>query len=184
MINSHLVALWINPFFVVNLGISVFDLLCLAKWTWFHNISICEHLCSLASVMSGSLQPHGLWPTRLDCPYDFPIKNTGMGCHFLPSVQFSSVQSLSRVQFFETPWIAAHQASLSITNSWSLRKLLCIELVMPSSHLILCWPLLLLPPISPSIRVFPSESNLQVRWPKYWHFSFSISSSNEHLLVL
>ena len=78
-----------------------------------------------------------------------------------------------------TPWIAARQASLSITNSWSLLKLMCIELVMPSSHLILCRPLLLLPPIPPSIRVFSNESTLCIRWPKYWSFSFSISPSND-----
>ena len=94
--------------------------------------------------------------------------------------QFSSVQSLSRVQLFVTPWVAACQASLSITNSRSLLKLMPIELVMPSSHLILCRPLLFLPPIPPSIRVFSSESTLHMRWPKYWSFSFSISPSNEH----
>ena len=94
--------------------------------------------------------------------------------------QFSSVQSLSHVRLFATPWIAACQASLSITNSRSLLKLMSIELVMPSSHLILCRPLLLLPPIPPSIRVFPNESTLLIRWPKYWSFSFSISPSNEH----
>ena len=92
----------------------------------------------------------------------------------------SSVQSLSHLQLFVTPWIAAHQASLSITNSRSLSKLMSIELVMPSSHLILCCPLLLLPPIPPSIRVFSNESALCMRWPKYWSFSFSISPSNEH----
>ena len=91
----------------------------------------------------------------------------------------SSVQSLSRVQFFVTPWIAARQASLSITNSQSLPKLMSIESVMPSSHFILCCPLLLLSPIPPSIRVF-SESTLHMRWPKYWSFSFSISPFNEH----
>ena len=95
-------------------------------------------------------------------------------------IQFSSVQSLSRVWLFATPWIAALQASLSITNSWSLPKLMSIESVMPSSHLILCCPLVLLPPISPSIRVFSNESTLHVRWPKYWSFSLSISPSNEH----
>ena len=94
--------------------------------------------------------------------------------------QFSSVQSLSRVQLFVTPWITAHQASLSITNSRSLPKLMPIESVMPSSHLILCCPLLLLPPIPPSIRVFSNESTLLMRWPKCWSFSFSISPSNEH----
>ena len=96
------------------------------------------------------------------------------------SVHFSSVQSLSRVWLFETPWIAARQACLSITNSQRLLKLMSIESVMPSSHLILCHPLLLLPPIPPSIRVFSNESALRMRWPKYWSFSFSISPSNEH----
>ena len=93
---------------------------------------------------------------------------------------FSSVQSFSRVQLFVTPWITARQASLFITNSRSSPKLMCIESVMPSSHLILCRPLLLLPPIPPRIRVFSSESTLHMRWPKYWSFSFSISPSNEH----
>ena len=95
------------------------------------------------------------------------------------SVEFSSVQLLSRVRLFATPWIAARQASLSITNSRSSLKLTSIESVMPSSHLILCHSLLLLPPIPPSIRVFSNESTLCMRWPKYWHFSFSISPSNE-----
>ena len=95
-------------------------------------------------------------------------------------VQFSSVQSLSCVQLFATPWTAAHQASLSITNSWSLLKLMSIESVMPSNHLILCHPLLLLPSIFPSIWVFSNESALHIRWPKYWSFSFSITPSSEH----
>ena len=94
--------------------------------------------------------------------------------------QFSSVQSLSCVQLFATPWIAARQASLPITNSRSSPKLLSIESVMPSSHLILCRPLLLLPPIPPSIRVFSNESTLHMRWPKYQSFSFKISPSKEH----
>ena len=97
-----------------------------------------------------------------------------------PRHQFSSVQSLSHVWLFVTPWIAARQASLSITSSWSSLKLMSIEPVMPSSHLILCHPFLLLPTISPSIRVFSNESTLRIRWPKYWSFSFSISPSNEH----
>ena len=100
-----------------------------------------------------------------------------------PILQFSSVQSFSCVQLFATPWIiaiAARKASLSITNSRSSLKLTSIESVMPSSHLILCCPLLLLPPIPPSIRVFSNESTLRMRWPKYWSFSFSISPSNEH----
>ena len=98
-------------------------------------------------------------------------------CHTL---QFSSVQSLSHVWLFSIPWTAACQASLSITNSWSLPKLMSNESVMPSNHLILCHPLLLLPSIFPSIRVFSYESALCIRWPKYWNFSFNISPSNEH----
>ena len=94
--------------------------------------------------------------------------------------RFSSVQSLSCVQLFVTPWTTARQASLSITNSQGLPKPMSIESVMPSNHLILCRPLLLLPPIPPSIRVFSNESILCIRWPKYWSFSFSISPSNEY----
>ena len=94
--------------------------------------------------------------------------------------QFSSIQSLSRVQLFETPRTAAHQASLSITNSWSLLKLLSTESVIPSNHLILCHPLLLLPSTFPSISVFSGESVLCIRWSKYWSFSFSINPSNEY----
>ena len=120
-----------------------------------------------------------------------PGKNTGGGCHFLlqgilltrnrtcvSCIVSHSIQSLSRDRLFVTPWIAARQASLSITNSQSSSKLMSIESVMPSSHLILCRPLLLLPPILPSI--FSNESTLLMRWPKYWSFSFSISPSKEH----
>ena len=92
----------------------------------------------------------------------------------------SSVQSLSRVQLFATPWTATRQASLSITNSQSLLKLMSITSVMPSNHLIFCHPLLLPPSIFPSIRVFSNESTLCIRWPKYWNFSFSINHSNEY----
>ena len=94
--------------------------------------------------------------------------------------QFSSVQLLSHVQLFVTPWTAAHYASLSVTNSWSLLKLMSIESVMPSNHLILCHPLLLLPSIFPGIWVFSNESVLHIRWPKDWSFSFNISLSNEY----
>ena len=94
--------------------------------------------------------------------------------------QFSTVQSLSGVRVFTTPWTTAHQASPSITNSWSLLKLVSMELVMTSKHLILCHPLLLLPSIFVSIRVFSNELALHIRWPKYWSFSFNISPSNEH----
>ena len=94
--------------------------------------------------------------------------------------QFSSIQLLSCVQLFATPWTAAHQASLSITNSWSLLKLMSTELVMPSNHFILCHPLLLPPSIFSSIQVFSKESVLHIRWPKYWSFSFNISPSIEY----
>ena len=90
------------------------------------------------------------------------------------------VYLLSRGQLFATPWTAARQASLSFTISWSLLKLMSIESVMPSNHLVLCHPLLLLPSVFPSIRVFSNESVLRIRWPKYWSFSFSISPSNEY----
>ena len=119
----------------------------------------------------GSLRIHVVWNSGLLerwCLFPFP-----------GSVQFSSVQSLSRVRLFATPWIAARQASLSITNSRSSPRLTSIESVMPSSHLILCCPLLLLPPIPPSIRVFSNDSTLRMRWPKYWSFSFSIIPSKE-----
>ena len=99
---------------------------------------------------------------------------------YFTSNQFSSVQSLSSVWLFATPWIAAHQASLSITNSQSLPKLMSIESVIPSNYLILWHPLLLLPSIFPNIRVFSNESALCIRWPKYWSFSFNISPSNEY----
>ena len=99
---------------------------------------------------------------------------------FLFCSKFSSVQSLSRVHLFATPWTAARQASLSITSSQSLLKLMSIESVMPSSHLVLCRPLLLLPPVFPSSRVFSNESALRIRWPECWSFSFSISPSNDY----
>ena len=94
-------------------------------------------------------------------------------------LQISSIQSLSRVRLFVTPWITTRQASLSITNSQSSPKLMSIESVMPSSHLILCHPILLLPPIPPNIRVFSNESTLCMMWPKYWSFSFSIISPSK-----
>ena len=153
------------------------------------------------SVASDSLGPHESQHTRPPCPspslrvhsnscsssiyaliYNvcFSLWLTLLcitGSRFIHLTQFSSVQSLSRVRLFGTPWIAAYQASLSITNSQSSHKLMCIELVMPSSHLILYRPFLLLPPITPSIRVFSNESTLCMRWPKYWSFSFSIIPS-------
>ena len=118
-------------------------------------------------------------------PGDWQMCKPEMNACFTPlnfwmSVQFSSVQSLSRVRLFATPWTAACQASLSITNSRSPPKPMSIESVMPSSHLILCCPLLLLPPIPISIRVFSNESTFRRRWPKYWSFSFSVIPSKEH----
>ena len=107
------------------------------------------------------------------------LQNYFSWLHGIVSYQFSSVQSFSRVWLFATPWIAAHQASLSITNSWSSLRLTSIKSVMPSSHLILCRPLLLLPPIPLSIRVFSNEATLHMRSPKYWSFSFSIILSKE-----
>ena len=104
----------------------------------------------------------------------------GLTLIYIISLLFSSVQSLSPVRLFATPWIVGCQASLSITRSWSLHKLMSIESVMPSSHLILCSPLLLLPPIPPSIRIFSNEATLCMRGPRYWSFSFSISPYNEH----
>ena len=114
--------------------------------------------------------------------YSFPNPCQAPGNHwsFFCLHQFSSVQSLSRVRLFATPRTAAQQVSLSITNSWSLPKLMFIESVMPSNHLILCRFLLLLPSIFPSIGVFSNESALHIRWPEYWSFSFNISPSNEH----
>ena len=103
-------------------------------------------------------------------------------CTTIINLVFSSVQSLNRVRLFATPWTAVRQASLSITNSQSLPKLMSIESVMPSNHLILCRPLLLLPSIFPSIRVFSNESALHIRWPKYWSFSFNISPSKNLVL--
>ena len=98
----------------------------------------------------------------------------------MTELKFSSIQSLSHVRLIATPWTAAHQTSLSITSSQSLLKLMSITSVMPFNHLILCCPLLLLPSIHPSIKVFSNESTLRMRWPKYWSFSFNISPSNEH----
>ena len=120
---------------------------------------------------AGGLQSMGLQRVRHDW--------INLACTQLYHM-FTSVQLLSRVQLFVTPWTAACQASLSITNSWSISKLMSIKSVMPSNHLILCCPLLLLTSIFPSIRVFSNESALHIRWPKYWSFSFNISLSKEY----
>ena len=110
----------------------------------------------------------------------FPNQGMGSSALIEEVSQFSLVQSLSRVQLFVTPWTAACHMSLSITNSWSLLKLMPIGSVMPSNHLILCHPLLLQPSIFPCIRVFSNESALHIRWPEYWSFTFSISPSKLH----
>ena len=130
-----------------------------------------SHSIQFTSVMS--LQHHELLHARPPCPSSTPRAH-----HFPP--WFSSVQSLSPVWLFVTPWTAISQASLSITNSWSLLKLMPIESVMPSNHLILCHPLFPPPSIFLSIRVFSIESVLRIRWPKYWSFKLSISPSNEY----
>ena len=126
---------------------------------------------------------HFLLQREKQLTYHEHIWMSFLSCHLARAFErqwrFSSVQSLSRVRLFATPWIAARQASLSITNSRNSPRLMSIESVMPSSHLILSCPLLLLPPIPPSIRVFSNESTLCMRWPKYWSFSFSIIPSKE-----
>ena len=139
-----------------------------------------------------SLKQYSSWFLSFRGPLkSAPKRNASLASQSCPSldiilrkkhdVSFSSVQfSRSVMSDAATPWIAACQASQSITNSWSLLNLMSIESVMPSSHLILCHPLLLLPPIPPNIRIFSNESTLHMRWPKYWSFSFSISPSNEH----
>ena len=136
--------------------------------------------CKDFSIMTGTWwESNSVWLTvTLIIKYKVQMIKNNWVCNF--DIWISFVQLLSRVRLFATPWIAARQASLSITNSWSLSKLMCIESVMPSSHLILCRPLLLLPAIPPSIRVFSNESVLPIWWPNSWSFSFSISPSNEH----
>ena len=124
---------------------------------------------------------HCLWLlSNCNSRAEYLQQNSNVVISSMHIVVSGSVQSLSRVRLFVTPWTAALQASLSITNTWSLLKLMSIELVMPSSHLILCHPLLRLPSIFPSIRVFSNESALLIRWPKYWSCSFNISPSKEN----
>ena len=166
----------------------------LCKWRWLrHSLSFPIPALFQSVVSSGNyIRAHA--PRKLDnsvlrtqkawAVSDSGIIKSGYTClspHWLMWILFS-VQSLSCVWLFATPWTAARQASLSITNSWSPPKLMSIESVMPSNHLILCRPLLLLPSIFPNNRVFSNESALRIRWPKYWSFSFNISPSNEHPL--
>ena len=155
--------------------------------------TLCNFMDCSSSPLSMGFSRQECW-SGLPCPSPGDLPDLGIKLRFpelladsLPSEPLgkpkwtiSSVQSLSRVQLFATPWIAAWQASLSITNSRSSLRLTSIESVMPSSRLILCCPLLLLPPIPPSIRVFSNESTLRMRWPKYWRFSFNIIPSKEH----
>ena len=157
----------------------------ISQWKKVKVAQLCPTLCHLWTIVHGILQARILeWVAYPFSIGSSPLRNrTGVFCiagGSFTNWALSSVQSLSRVWLFATPRIAARQASLSITNSQSLPKLMSIELVMPSSHLILCCPLLLLLPIPPSIRVFSNESTLRMRWPKYRSFSFSISPSNEH----
>ena len=134
----------------------------------------CSHLMSIKLVMPFSIRISQKSSVRQELHLRVEVLTPKL------FIQFSSVQSLSHVPFFATPWTATLQASLSITNSQSLLKLMSIELVVPSNHLILCHPLLLLPSIFPNIRVFSSGSVSLIRWPKYWSFSFTISPSNEY----
>ena len=138
--------------------------------------------CGYCSVTKScpTLQPHGLQLARHPCPSLTPGACSNSCSLSWWSSLLQSVQLLSRVWLFATPWTVTRQASLSVTNSWSLLKLMSIESAMPSNHLILCHPLLLLPSISPSISIFSNVSVLRIRWPKYWSFSFSISPSSEY----
>ena len=140
----------------------------------------CTHCWAEATLKYGHVLPQ-IWKKWCFTIFFFlPWNEESFITNALLLLQFSSVQSLSRVWLFATPWTAARQASLSITNSQSSLRLTSVESVMPSSHCILCRPLLLLPPIPPSIRVFSRESSLHITFPKYWNFSFSISPSNEY----
>ena len=142
------------------------------KFNPLFSAQISSEACALNTHAPLCLKVEGLLPPKAAI---FPV------CTVVITVV---VQLLSCVQLFATPWTAARQASLSITNSWSLLKLMSMESVMPSNHLILCCPLLLLPSIFPSIRVFSNESVLCIRWPKYWSFSFSISPSSKYLWLI
>ena len=149
-------------------------------------INTLRHCCSCCSYQTSFTMPNfgaGMIKDTLSAllvgKWISTIYRKSNWATYIKSLQFSSVQLLSRVRLFATPWIAARQASLSITNSRSSLRLMSIESMMPSSHLILGRPLLLLPPIPPSIRVFSSESTLRMRWPKYWSFHFSIVPSKE-----
>ena len=157
-----------------------FDLKFLPTWSRTSNLQNCEKapFCFLSHLFPLLWQQTNT--LRITLEVSLQQKIWILYIRILEVLQCSSVQSLSRVRLFMTPWTAACQASLSITNSWSSLRLMSIESMMPSNHLILCHPPLLLPTIFPSIRVFLDESILRIRWPKYWSFSFSISPSNEY----
>ena len=158
------------------MSIHVVECIKIHSFLWLNNIPLWKYATfSLVCDILICLMVILFYSIRL-----YMIKYLRKSCETESVSWFNSVQSLSRVWLFATPWIAARQAPLSITNSRSSLKLTSIESVMPSSHLILCRPLLLLPPIPPSIRVFSNESTLHMRWPKYWGFSFSIIPSKEH----
>ena len=150
-------------------------------------MGLLDHMVALVSFPDGTSGKEHTYQCRRQkrCRFypwlwKIPWENTISSLHISSAILFSSVRSLSPVQLFATPWTAAHQASLSITNPRSLLKLMSIDSVMPSNHLILCHPLLLPPSIFPSVRVFSNESVLFIRWPKHWSLSFSISPSNEY----
>ena len=141
-----------------------------------YNVVLVSSVQQNESVIRTHISPPS-WASP-SLPHPIPLDQASPRASYLTH-QFSSIQSLSHVRLFATPWTAAHQASLSITNSQSPLRLMSIKSVMPFNHLILCCPLLL-PSIFPSIRVFSDESSLRIRWRKYWSFSFNISPSNEH----
>ena len=144
-------------------------------WAWRFYINIhCEWITTIKLINIISHSYHLFFFSNIYLFFDVDL-------YWVLCIQFSSVHSLSHVRLFATPWIAAHQASLSVTNSLNVLKLMSIESVMPSNHLILCHLLLLLSSIIPNIRVFSNESPLCMRWPKYWSFIFSINPSNEYL---
>ena len=155
--------------------------MCVCVYAW--SLSPCLTLSDTLDCIPPGSSVHGIFQARILAWvvifYSRDLPNPGIKL-VSELVQFSSLQLLSRVRLSATPWIAARQASLFITNSRSSFRLTSIEVVMPSSHLILCRPLLLLPSVFSSIRVFSNESALCIRWPKYWSFSFNISSSSEH----
>ena len=188
MNRATLVFFWLVSAWHILLHLFLFStFLCVRDWLdvyWFHFLFLWTQDTFPKSFYSYFGTTRGMWAEVMYTPSRTGPQNVmhGLWCSLSPAhmAQFSLVQSLSHVRLFATPWTAARQASLSIANSQSLLKLMSIELVMPSNRLILLCPLLLLPSIFPSIRVFSNESVICIRWPKYWSFSFNISPSNEY----